>query len=72
MPVAFEIYGACSENFENFLKKMAKAASDANRVPYSVTLQTFNAQANLVIFDNGGVSLERDFSSARAFEMLSA
>ena len=76
MPVAFEIYGACSENFENFLKKMVKAASDANRVPCSVTLQTFNArlitQANLVIFGNGGVNLERDFSSGRAFEMLSA
>ena len=29
-------------------------------------------QAYLVIFDNGGGNLERDFSSARAFEMLSA
>ena len=28
--------------------------------------------AYLVIFDNGGGNLERDFSSARAFEMLSA
>ena len=41
-----------------------------------ITLQTFNArliiQAYLVIFDNGGGNLERDFSSARAFEMLSA
>ena len=87
MPMAFEIYGACSEKFEDFLKKMVKAASDANHVPYSVllnywrkrfsvTLQTFNArlitQAYLVIFDNGGRNLERDFSSARAFEMLSA
>ena len=65
MPMAFEIYGACSEKFEDFLKKMVKAASDANHVPYSVllndwrkrfsvTLQTFNArlitQAYLVIF----------------------
>ena len=87
MPMAFEIYGACSGKFEDFLKKMVKAASDANHVPYSVllnywrkrfsvTLQTFNArlitQAYLVIFDNGGGNLERDFSSARAFEMLSA
>ena len=88
MPMAFEIYGACSEKFEDFLKKMVKAASDANHVPYSVllnnnwrkhfsvTLQTFNArlitQAYLVIFDNGGGNLERNFSSARAFEMLSA
>ena len=41
-----------------------------------VTPQTFNArlitQAYLVIFDNGGGNLERVFSSARAFEMLSA
>ena len=29
-------------------------------------------QAYLVIFDNGGGNLERDFCSARAFEMLSA
>ena len=87
MPMAFEIYGACSGKFEDFLKKMVKAASDANNVPYSVllnhwrkrfsvTLQTFNArlitQAYLVIFDNGGGNLERDFNSARAFEMLSA
>ena len=64
--VAFEIHGACSEKYEDSLKKMMKAASDANHVPYSVllnywrkcfseTLQTFNArlitQAYLVIFD---------------------
>ena len=81
MPMAFEIYGACSEKFEDFLKKI-KAASEVSHVPYyvllnywrklfSVTLQTFNArlltQAYLVIFDNGGGNLERDFSSARAF-----
>ena len=28
--------------------------------------------SNLVLFDNGGGNLERDFSSARAFEILSA
>ena len=43
---------------------------------FSVTFQTLNArlvaQAYLVIFDNGGGNLERDVSSARAFEMLSA
>ena len=87
MPMAFEIYGACSEKFEDFLKKMMKAASDANHVPYSVllncwrkqfsvTLQTFYVriitQAYLALFDNGGGNLERDFSSARAFKMLSA
>ena len=41
-----------------------------------IYIQTFNArlitQAYLVIFDNGGGNLERDFSSVRAFEMLSA
>ena len=51
----FEIYGACSEKFEDFFKKMVKAASDANHVPYSVLLnywrkrfsvtrQTFNVR----------------------------
>ena len=58
-----------------------------NHVPYSVllnyfrkrfavTLQTFNArlitQAYLALFDYGGGNLERDASSARAFEMFSA
>ena len=83
--MAFEIYGACSEKFEDFLKKMVKAASAANHVPvslncwrkrFSVTLQTFNVriitEAYLALFDNGGGNLERDFSSARDFEMLSA
>ena len=66
---------------------MAKAASDANHVPYSVllnywrkrlsvTLQTFNVriitQAYFALYDNGGGNLERVFSSARSFEMLSA
>ena len=41
-----------------------------------VTLHTFNAilitQAYHVLFDNGGGNLEREFSSARAFDMLSA
>ena len=65
---------------------MVKAASEVNNVPYSVflnywrnrfsvTLQAFNArlitQAYLVTFDNVGGNLERDFSSARAFEVLS-
>ena len=85
--MAFEIYGACSEKFEDFLEKMVKAASDVNHVPYSVllnywrkhfavTLQTLNArlitQAYLFLFDNGGGNLERDFNSTRAFEMISA
>ena len=38
MPMAFEIYGACSEKFEDFLKEMVKAASEVNHVPYSVLL----------------------------------
>ena len=29
-------------------------------------------QAYLALFDNGGGNLERDFSTVRAFEMLSA
>ena len=87
MPVAFEIYGACSEEFEDFLKKTVKAASEVNHVPYSillnywrkrfsVVLQTFYVRiitrAYLALFDNGGGNPKRDFSSARAFEMLSA
>ena len=36
MPMAFEIYGACSEKFQDILKNMVKAASCANHVPYSV------------------------------------
>ena len=55
MLMAFEIYGACSGKFEDFLKKMVRAASDANHVPnsvllnywrkrFSVTLQTFNVR----------------------------
>ena len=66
------------------MKKMVKAASCANHVPYSVllnfwrkrfsvTLQNFNVriftQAYLALFDNGGGNLECDYSSARAFEM---
>ena len=64
MPMAFKIYGTCSEKFEEFLKKMVKAASEGNHVPFSMllhywrkrffsTLQTFNTrlvtQAYLVI-----------------------
>ena len=55
MPMAFEIYGTCSEKFESFLKKMVTAASEVTHVPYSVllnywrkrfsiALQTFNAR----------------------------
>ena len=40
---------------------------------FSVTLQVFNSrlitQAYLLLLDKGGGNLERDFSSARAFEM---
>ena len=36
MPMAFEIYGACSEKFEDFLKKMVTSASEVNHVSYSV------------------------------------
>ena len=73
MPMACEISGTD-------LLKMVTAAEE-NHVPhsvllsmwFSVTLQTFNArlnsQASLELFDNGGGNLDRDFSSARAFEM---
>ena len=69
------------------LRNLKLLVTAGNHVPYSillnywrkrfsVTLQTFNArlitQAYLVSFDNGGGHLERDFSSARAFEMMSA
>ena len=84
MPMAFEIYGACSEKFDSLLKVLVQFASDANHIPYSVllnywrkrfsvTLQVFNSrlitQAYLLLLDKGGGNLERDFSSARAFEM---
>ena len=85
MPMAFEIYDACSEKFDSLLKVLVQFASDANHtIPYSVllnywrerfsvTLQVFNSklitQAYLLLLDKGGGNLERDFSSARAFEI---
>ena len=83
--MTFEIYGDCSEKFEerfHILKKMVKTASEVNHVPCSVLncaffsySSNFNARfitrVYLVIFDSGGGNLE-DFSSARAFEMLQA
>ena len=46
------------------------------RKHFSVTFQTFIAslitQTYLDIFDNGGGNIERDFSSTRAVEVLSA
>ena len=84
MPMAFEIYGACSEKFDSLLKVLVQFASDANHIPYSVllnywrkrfsvTLQVFSSrlitQAYLLLLDKGGGNLERDFSFARAFEM---
>ena len=46
MPMLFEVYGACSEKFEVFLKKMVKAASVVNnlRKRFVATLQSFNAR----------------------------
>ena len=85
--MAFEIYGACSEKFDSLLKVLVQFASDANHIPYSVLLnywrerfsvtllQVFNSrlitQAYLLFLDKGGENLERDFSSALAFEMYS-
>ena len=69
MPMAFEIYGACSEKFEDFLKKMVKSRSlfcvaellEETLFSYSSTLNArLITQAHLVIFDNGGGNLERD------------
>ena len=80
MPMAFEICGASSEKFEDFLEKMVKEASDANHFPcsallnywrkrFSVTLQTFNVRIITQAYvDNGGGNLERDFSSDRALK----
>ena len=53
--LCLSIYGACSEKFNDFLKKIVKAAAEVNHVPYSVllkqwrnrfsvTLQTFNVR----------------------------
>ena len=38
VPMALDIYAACSEKFEDFLKKMDKAASELNHIPCSVIL----------------------------------
>ena len=81
MPMALEIYGACSEKFDSLWKVLVQFASDANHTPYSVLLNyrrkrfsvsntsSFNSrlitQAYLLLLDKGG----GDFSSARAFEM---
>ena len=32
MPMAFEIYGACSEKFDSLLKVLVQFASDANHI----------------------------------------
>ena len=47
MPVAFEIYGACSEKFEDFLKKKVTTASDASHVPCSVSLNHWRKRSSL-------------------------
>ena len=85
--LCLSIYGACSEKFNDFLKKIVKASAEVNHVPYSallnywrkrfsVALHTFNVriitQAYLALFDNGGGNLDLDNGSARAIEMLSA
>ena len=59
---------------EVLLKCMANLIETSSSIFINVFhVQAFViTQAYLVIFDNGGGNLERDFSSARAFEMLSA
>ena len=49
MPMIFEIYGACSEKFEDFLKKMVKAASEVNHVPYSVLLSYWGKRFSVTL-----------------------
>ena len=75
MPMAFEIYGACSKTFDEFLCSVVKIASEINSIPYSVllsywrrristTLQIYNArlinEGYLRLFDNGGGNLHRE------------
>ena len=38
MPLAFEIYGSCSKNFEKLLSKIVHQASQLNHIPYSCLL----------------------------------
>ena len=52
MPMALEIYGACSEKFEDFLK-MVKAAMNYWRKRFQLYTRLIT-QAYLVLFDNGG------------------
>ena len=47
--MAFEIYGTCSEKFESFLKKMVKAASEVNHVPYSVLLNYWRKRCSVTL-----------------------
>ena len=77
VPLAFEVYGAASENVNSFIKSVVSKAAERNGIPYHVllnywrkriscTLQSYNAwiinQAYLQSNNLGGGNLHRDFS----------
>ena len=76
MPLAFEIYGACSPKVDKLLKDVVSKIADVTHVPYhillsywrmriSCTLQKYNAfiinKAFLLLQDSGGGNLHRDY-----------
>ena len=80
MPMAFEIYGACSKLVDTFLVDVVTNAALINAIPQSVlvsywrkristTLQYYNArlisQAYLQLNDYGGGNMGRDFALDR-------
>ena len=77
MPLAFEVYGAVSENVNSFIKSVVSKAAERNGIPYHVllnywrkriscTLQSYNAwiinQAYLQSNNLVGGNLHPDFS----------
>ena len=52
LPMAFEIYGACSGKFEDFLKKKVEAASEVNHVPYSYCVAELLEEAFFNYYSN--------------------
>jgi hypothetical protein len=80
MPLAFEIYGSCSEKVDSLIKSLVHRAASLNNIPYSVllsywrrriatTLQVYNAriinQACVTLNDYGGGNKFRDFGTDR-------
>ena len=77
MAIAFEVYGACSKKFEEFLKVVTKLAAQKNNIDpgvllnywrkrISTRLQVGNANmisdAFIYLFDQGGGNLTVDYS----------